>query len=58
LSAWISSPSGAVPTVRGRVSSRSASSRVTVSGDMEENRLAVRGAFLLSSGTTVVTYGP
>ena len=34
------------------------SANVTVSGDIEENRLAVRGASLLPSGTTVVTYGP
>ena len=53
--ALISSPSAPAPTVRGRVSSRSASSRVTVSSDIDVNRLAVRGASLLPSGTTVVT---
>ena len=29
-----------------------------VSGDIDANRLPVRGASLLPSGTTVVTYGP
>ena len=40
--AVISSPSGPTPSTRGRVSSRSASSRVTVSIDIDANRLDVR----------------
>ena len=46
--------------MRGSDSSRSACSRVTVSGVMSENRLAVRGLADLGepSGSTSDTYGP
>ena len=47
-----------VPSVRGSVSSRSASSRDTLSTDIDLKRDAVRGFSFESSGSTSVTYGP
>ena len=51
------SPSSS-PSVRGKVSRRSASSSVTVSSDIDFSSEDVRGLPVAPSGSTSVTYGP
>ena len=62
LSARISSPSfGSMPSTRGRVRSRSASSMVMCSRLMEAKRLVIRGFSIPGGGESGVphwTYGP